>query len=150
MSLETVDINTEEGKLLLASLCLISTTFRTNKTPYEIFDEVEELRGKMFEEEKTNNDMSFENLDKELDELDEIEFYRVVEAKISLLRKLRQEPIDLDLMNDEQIMEKYNDKIFGHYYRQIFEARQRFRSEVVEINRQMKDVAKEEMKKILK
>lgn len=150
MTLETINLNTEEGKFLLASMCIISTTFRTDKTVYEIFDEVEELRNKMYDDEKINEDMSFENLDKELDELDEIEFYRVVEAKMSLLRKLRQEPIDLDLLNDEQLMEKFNDKIFGHYYRQIFESRQRFRSEVCEINRQMKDVAKEEMKKILK
>jgi hypothetical protein len=157
MTFDKINLLYEEGKMLLASICFISTTNRTNRTPCEILEEIEELKNKMmfddmgFENfEKIDDDMGFENLDKELDELDDIEFYRTVDIKINMLKKLKQEPLELDLLSDDALMEKYTDKYFGHFYRQVFEARQRFRRDIVAINDLMKNTAKEEIKKILK
>jgi hypothetical protein len=50
------DYTINEGRLLLAALAVITTECRTNKTPYEVIEELNKLAEHMFRNEpKINN-----------------------------------------------------------------------------------------------
>jgi len=46
--LKQIDTSTNEGQYLMAALALITTTSRTDKTPYEVLDELTILKNKMY------------------------------------------------------------------------------------------------------
>jgi len=45
--LNQINTGTEEGKMLLAALAKITTESQTDKTPYEVLDQLNELKDKM-------------------------------------------------------------------------------------------------------
>jgi hypothetical protein len=47
-TLNDINTSTEEGKLLLAALAKISAESQTDKTPYQILDQVKVLAEKMY------------------------------------------------------------------------------------------------------
>jgi len=53
-TLKQIDTETELGKMLLASMAIITTTSRTNKTPTEVLKEIYELRKRMFNKKAIN------------------------------------------------------------------------------------------------
>lgn len=42
-----IDTTTEEGKLLMAALVKITTESQTDKTPYEVLEQLEKLKDQM-------------------------------------------------------------------------------------------------------
>jgi|688.fasta_scaffold1363449_1 hypothetical protein len=46
--LNEIDCEIYEGRLLMAALAVITTECRTNKTPYEVIDELDKLSVHMF------------------------------------------------------------------------------------------------------
>ena len=42
-----IDISTEEGKLLFAAIAKITTESQTDKTPWEVIEQLNELKDKM-------------------------------------------------------------------------------------------------------
>jgi hypothetical protein len=49
--LNEIDCEIYEGRLLMAALAVITTECRTNKTPYEVIDELDKLSVHMFRSE---------------------------------------------------------------------------------------------------
>lgn len=49
-NINQIDTSTKEGKTLMAALAFITTTSRTDKTPYEVLEELTELKNKMYTE----------------------------------------------------------------------------------------------------
>ena len=49
--LNEIDYKTNEGRLLMAALAMITTECRTNKTPDEVINELNELADHMFRSE---------------------------------------------------------------------------------------------------
>ena len=47
-SLNKINYQTEEGRLLMAALAIITTESRTNKTPDEVIEELNKLSEHMF------------------------------------------------------------------------------------------------------
>jgi len=45
--LEQINTKTEEGKMLLAALAKITTESETDKTPYEVIEQLNKLKDKM-------------------------------------------------------------------------------------------------------
>ena len=45
--LEQINTETEEGKMLMAALAKITTESQTDKTPYEVLEQLNELKDKM-------------------------------------------------------------------------------------------------------
>lgn len=52
MDLNKINRKTPEGRLLFAALAKITTESQTDKTPYEVLDQLEELADKMDEGER--------------------------------------------------------------------------------------------------
>jgi hypothetical protein len=48
-SLEDINVNTREGRMLGAALAMLTTECRTNKTPYQVIEELSELAEKMYD-----------------------------------------------------------------------------------------------------
>jgi len=75
--LNEIDCEIYEGRLLMAALAVITTECRTNKTPYEVIDELDKLSVHMFRSEpKIDNQKSIDVAEllynivkKEVDEL---------------------------------------------------------------------------------
>jgi hypothetical protein len=49
--LNEINYSINEGRLLMAALAVITTECRTNKTPYEVIDELNKLSEHMFRSE---------------------------------------------------------------------------------------------------
>jgi SepF-like predicted cell division protein (DUF552 family) len=47
--LNEINYQINEGKLLMAALAVITTECRTNKTPYEVINELNQLADEMFQ-----------------------------------------------------------------------------------------------------
>lgn len=47
IDLNDINTETEEGKMLMAALAKITTESQTNKTPYEVIEQLNELKEKM-------------------------------------------------------------------------------------------------------
>ena len=45
--LEQINTETEEGKMLMAALAKITTESQTDKTPYEVLEQLNKLKDKM-------------------------------------------------------------------------------------------------------
>ncbi len=45
--LKQINTETEEGKMLMAALAKITTESQTDKTPYEVLEQLNELKDKM-------------------------------------------------------------------------------------------------------
>lgn len=50
VSIEIIDTDTEVGQLLAAAIAKITTESQTDKTPYEVLDQLHELADEMFKE----------------------------------------------------------------------------------------------------
>ena len=46
-NLKQINTETEEGKMLMAALAKITTESQTDKTPYEVLEQLNELKDKM-------------------------------------------------------------------------------------------------------
>ena len=46
--LNDINTETEEGKMLIAALAKITTESQTDKTPYEVLEQITELKDKMY------------------------------------------------------------------------------------------------------
>ena len=82
-NLNEINCKIYEGRLLMAALAVITTECRTNKTPYEVIDELDKLSVHMFRSEpKIDNQKSID-----VAEL----LYNIVKKEVDELNKDRYE-----------------------------------------------------------